>query len=333
MISKEAEIEYLKSKPCISLALNGYCSHGCWYCCDSASIGRKSGIVDVLGPELYISKVLEFTDKLKTDFRINGGEPFENKNIIPVSLGVLNEGHDITFLSNLTCISNVFGSLKTYKKQIRFEASFHLAQYLNENNQIKIDNYLNIYFPKATIMSRAIQVIIVLTEDVLNCKELPVYLQILKDTGEKNNCEVTFCMQELYASVTIGYGAFIVIRKYPGAYTEKDKIRIVELKREYQTPDFEYEDIEALCKINRVLYLKGRDCFNMNRMIDVHMDGKVSRCYSGYPYRKEDLMLTKIRLSDRYSPCVYDSCRCVIRGEKSCLLPNNKTLKEYNQKL
>jgi organic radical activating enzyme len=323
MITPEREKEFIdKVKyPYIALFLHHFCTHQCWYCCSGPMYNNpRTAFIDEIGSDIYIKKVLGLADGKICEYRINGGEPFESPHCGNVSKAILEAGHYITYLSNLTHIDKVYDICLPYKDKIRFEASFHLGAYIRQNSERKIQKYINEYFVKACEMSYEIQVVIVLTPDVLADNRLELYKETLLYLGSENNCKVTFCMQELYLTEVVNAGGVSITRDYPRAYNTAQKKRILELGG---------SDIDSLQKINKELILKGWDCFYMNRMIDVHANGEVSRCNSGVPYHRERLMDTSMRISDGYSPCSYDGCRCITRGEIACLLPNGVSLNEY----
>lgn len=286
----------------ISLALDNYCTHGCWYCCDNTTNKKhQDAYIDLVGVDKYLRMVLELANGNIVNYRINGGEPFENSYIKEVTTGILEKGHNITFLTNLTHIDNVVDAC--IKEQVQMEASFHLSRY----SESQINNYKK-YFYVATTISNKISVVIVLTPEVINNEKLNGYVNWFKQTGENNNCEVDFIYQELYND------------KYPSAYTQDEKDKILEIGN---------TEIDNLIKINRVLYLKGMNCTYMVENIDVHRNGTISRCSAGFPGLREHLINSKLKVTKGYAPCSYEKCLCIPRGIKGCLDQNGISLTKY----
>jgi len=329
MITEERKKKFLETykHPIIALALHKFCSHQCWYCCDghkNPQYGDKLSIIDSMGVDNYIKKILELA-KVTTHYRINGGEPFENKYIKEISFAILNEGHFISFLSNLTHVDNVYETCLPNKKQVRMEASFHLGAYLRDKTPVRLNNYLNDYFIKATQISYKTDIVLVLSRDVLNYSYLYYTLDKMKEIGKSNDCDVQFAFQEMYGMDIINEKS----ESFPTAYDQEDKEKIVALNRYYKDPNYQFTQIEAVAAVNRVLKLKGWDCFYMKRILDISSEGRVMRCNSGFPAEYEDLETTQYTLNDESAPCIYDSCNCIGRGIKACLTPNGVTLEDY----
>jgi organic radical activating enzyme len=330
MITQERKEEYLKQYkyPYIALNLHRFCSHGCWYCSDGHNnplMNDKSCIIDTMGVNNYIEKILELA-KVTTHFRINGGEPFEGKYIVEITKAILQKGHLISFLTNLTHVDIVYDICLPYKNRVRMEASFHIGAYLKRQQpEVFIDKFLNDYFVKATQISYKTDIVIVLTKDVLYYDKLYEALDKIKEIGKSNDCNVKLVFQEMYGNDTINGK----LESFPRAYTEEDRQKIVELNHHYDNPNYQLSDINTITKVNRELKLKGQDCFYMNRILDIHYNGRITRCNSGFPPQSENLETTQLTLSNDFSPCVYDVCSCIYRGIIACLTPNGITLDDY----
>lgn len=287
----------------ISLALDNYCTHGCWYCCDNTTHKRKDdSYIDCVGVEEYLRLILRLAD-CTVNYRINGGEPFENPYIREITDGILKAGHNITFLTNLLHIDNVRDVC--VKEQVQMEASFHLSRY----SEAQIYQWSEC-FVRACKVSHSMDIIIVLTPEVVSNKKLPGHIEWIKKTGEYNDCKINIIYQELYT------------KDYPAAYTEDEKNIIRQ-----------WIDVDSFIKAARVLYLKGENCNYMTENLDVHRDGTISRCSSGYPGHRETLLKTTMRVKEGFTPCVYDKCLCPIRGIRGSLDLNKISFSEYCKKM
>ena len=333
-VSKANHTKYIESHiPQISLHVTNRCVHGCTYCIsgDLSKI-KVDSIIDMIGIDEYLKRVIELSNGHQIRYRIIGGEPLEHPHIEKLVEGLLSSGNFVQIQTHglyIKKIKKVMDKLPNdYRKRFHLEPSFHLGAYLDDNHLKRLDFYRKECFPIFAEVSSYINLIFPLVPNVLFFDKLDEILNefILISIAAK-------IKYELFPIVMYGdYNG----KSYPKDYTDNEKERILELVQKYQPNEFESEKALSLSKIGENnLYLRGIKCYQMTNRYHVMADGKITSCGAGQPETDGTLyhivhdIPTGLFNEIKALPCRFSKCACVTEGRKSALIPNDISLKEY----
>ena len=317
----------------ISLHVTNRCVHGCTYCIsgDLSKI-KVDSVIDMLGIDEYLKRVISLSNGHQIRYRIIGGEPLEHPYIEKLVEGLLCSGNYVQIQTHglyIKKIKKVMNNLPIeYRKRLHLEPSFHLGAYLDDNHLKRLDFYRKECFPVFAEISSYINLIFPLVPNVLFFDKLD---EILTEFSLISNLAKT--RYELFPIVMYGnYNG----KSYPNDYTKIEKERILELVHKYQPNEFESDKALSLSSIGENnLYLKGIKCYQMTNRYHVMADGKITSCGAGQPETDGKLhhivhdIPSHLFNEIKPLPCRFSRCACVTEGRKSALIPNNISLKEY----
>ena len=317
----------------ISLHVTNRCVHGCTYCIsgDLSKI-KVDSVIDMLGIDEYLKRVISLSNGHQIRYRIIGGEPLEHPHIEKLVEGLLSSGNFVQIQTHglyIKKIKKVMDKLPNdYRKRLHLEPSFHLGAYLDDNHLKRLDFYRKECFPIFAEVSSYINLIFPLVPNVLFFDKLDEIL------NEFNLISIAAGIKyELFPIVMYGdYNG----KSYPKDYTDNEKERILELVHKYQPNEFESDKALSLSSIGENnLYLKGIKCYQMTNRYHVMADGKITSCGAGQPETDGKLhhivhdMPTGLFNEIKALPCRFSKCACVTEGRKSALIPNDISLKQY----
>jgi hypothetical protein len=315
--------------PNITLYPTRFCSHGCWYCCSEASkVTERLSIVDEMGVDSYINAVLSLAGDKKVEYRFSGGEPLQHKDTPYIIEKLIKAGHEICLGTNGVHIKTVAPVLEKHKKKVRYEASFHLGQYLLKES--RAESYLKTSLPTMLKHCREMELVIPLTPLLLSSNHTHLYLsraaEIINSYGF--NSRDVFNLTEL--------GGVFEGRNFPAEYTQEEKDAIAELHNLYGKENFNTAEVESETKLNRKLKLATVPCFNMTRLFQVGDDGRIWVCGAGVPENvvgnlQDPDIASKIDIRDTPKPCGFLECVCPYLALKDCLNPRGMDFTSYNE--
>jgi organic radical activating enzyme len=324
-LTEEKRLEFInKYKPFVCVNITAKCTHRCWYCVSGAPVTAPlKSIVDEMGADKYIEKILILSGGKLCTYRISGGEPMEHPAFYQILIALLRAGHDVDIVSNLLYGEDVLkDELFQYRNQINFEISYHLGQYLLDKDGEREDKWWRSY-TLACKYGHSIRPITPMTAAILS-SDCEVKFDRIYKYAKSHDCKCEMNIMELYASTNEG--------EYPKAYTKEQRDRLWQLRTRYYEDKPTRESIDTITEINRVLFLRGLKCFYMNRLIYVLADGRIIICGSGRPDITEQHItapFSNAKISDYPEPCAFETCNCVSKGEIACLNPHGITYEKY----
>lgn len=313
--------------PNITLYPTRFCNHGCWYCCSSAHlITEKRSVVDEMGVDAYIEAVLSLAGDRKVEYRFSGGEPLQHKDTPYIIDKLIEAGHEICLGTNGVHIRTVAPILEKHGKKVRYEASFHLGQYLLKES--RAESYLKNHLPTMLKHCREMELVVPLTPLLLSSHHTHIFMsraaKIIDSYGF--NSRDVFNLTEL--------GGIFEGRNFPADYTQEEKDAIAELHTLYGKEGFNLAEVESETKLNRKLDLATVPCFNMTRLFQVGDDGRIWVCGAGIPEHiigniKDPDIASKVDIRDTPKACGFLECVCPYLALKDCLKPRGMDFTSY----
>lgn len=317
----------------ITLFFNRHCSHGCLYCVSKspqASRIRLKQIIDEIGGKAYLGHILRLVGDTKVRFGFNGpGECAEHPDFEYVLHGILAAGHHV-YIQTHGFTSRAFERiLASYPRDfvaenVSFGLSFHYGAYIDQPGRKRLDAYLNDHYPRIVRLGAPIRLIVPLTPKVLAAHKFEQYLVRFWDMADAAGVDpFWFDLVELQGE----YDG----RKYPAAFSDNERQRIVALIRRYggrEKTDMVEEDISRLAG---PLYLKGLPCYICTHVIEITPSGVLRHCLSSPQgsYGKLTDAQPGIGFTEGPIMCPYDKCLCKTAGIRNCLGPLDVPLREY----
>lgn len=289
---------------------------------------EKSSIIDAMGVGAYIKAVLSLAGGKRVEYRFSGGEPLQHKSTPYIIDKLIEAGHEICLGTNGVHIKTIVPVLEKHGKKVRYEASFHLGQYLLKES--RAESYLKTTLPTMLKHCREMELVIPLTPLLLSFSETHSYMEkaaeIINSYGF--NSRDVFNLTEL--------GGVFDGRNFPAEYTQEEKDAIAELHNLYGRENFNTAEIESEIKLNRSLKLATVPCFNMTRLFQVGDDGRVWVCGAGSPENvlgnlQDKDIASKVVISDEPKPCGFLKCLCPYLALKDCLKPRGMDFTMYNE--
>jgi hypothetical protein len=323
-ITEDNRLNFLQTyKPFVCLNITSRCTHNCWYCISGRPVTAPlKSVVDEIGPDMYVKRILDLAGGKVCTYRISGGEPMEHPAFYQILLGILSAGHDVDIVSNLLYFERIVtDKLKPYRKQINFEISYHLGEYMLDDSPDREKAWFRSY-QLACQYGHSIRPITPMTPKLLE-SDCESKFDVLEEIAQESGCEYNPNIMELYATVDD--------KTYPRDYTTEQRDRLFELRCKYYKTKPTRESVDTISEVNRRLYLCGLTCFYMNRLVYVFADGHIEICGSGIPSQyvgdvKRDIIF---KMSDTPEPCSFDACTCVSKGISACLEPHRITPEKY----
>lgn len=319
------------SRKYVSLHLYRNCSHGCSYCVSQSpakSNLKLEQIVDEIGAYEYLRRILNLFGKIgKVHFQFSGpGECAEYEGFATILRGVLNAGHRAhiqthgltskVFEDALACYGREFVS-----ENVTFGLSFHYGDYLDDPTDRRLKAYLYRHYPRIVELGAQIRIIVPATPQVLACPRFEGHLDYLKELAEAKPIKSFTCeiieLQGAYRG-----------KRYPAAFTDKERGRLFELTMRYGGRGQQKEDIG---KLGGPLFLKGLPCYQSAHAITVTPAGVLRYCLTDPPDNVGNLMedTPRIAFTDGPVPCPHNKCLCKSAGIRLCLNPLGISLTEY----
>jgi len=334
-ITPERHEEYISHNlPYICIYPTRFCSHRCWYCCSGDSFTYpKESVIDEIGVDAFISRILALSNGVKCEYRPSGGEPLEHPATPKIVEALLNAGHNVCLGTNGVHIARIMDAVQRTGKKVDFEVSFHLGQYLTEKGGKRLKFYMEKVVGSILKIGKRCSFIVPTTPNVLHSEETEKYFDQIVDMAlsmglKLSPDDVCFSLSE--------FGGTFEGKTYPRDYSVADRERITYLMKKYINPDYNFEEISALSNINRSMDLKGVLCYYMTGVIQVSNNGDIFVCGSGDHSMiigniKDDKLKSGVGASDQPAPCAFNSCRCASMGLNGCLKPNGLTFADYDK--
>lgn len=339
-ITQERHEDYVRENlPYISIYPTRYCSHNCWYCCSGKSYNYpKKSIIDELGVDLYISRILSLSNGVRCEYRPSGGEPLEHPATPKIIEALLNAGHNVCLGTNGVHIDRIIDTVNGTGKKIDFEVSFHIGQYLREKDGKRLKFYMENVVENVLKIGKRCTFIVPIPPEVLHSEETEKYFDQIVEMATAYGANLPDYHFGLYSKVfsLSEFGGEYNGKTYPRDYSVADRERITYLMRKYVNPDYAFDEISALSSINRSMDLKGINCYYMTGVIQVSNNGDIFVCGSGDHSMiigniRDANISSKVGASNNPAPCAFKKCCCASMGLNGCLKPHGLTFADYDK--
>lgn len=327
----------------IDVLLNPNCSHRCAYCCaGTQSRDQRYNVIDDLGPERYLERLLWLADGARVVYRFAGaGECAEHPDFAFLLRSVLRAGHAAAIQTHGFTSKRIAAAMEPFgpppHADLSLVVSFHYGAYLDQGRTNRIRHFLDDHFPRLLELTTEPTLVLPITPSIVADDATKAgyvaHLEELRDMAAARGARIRFAALELQGSY-LG-------RPYPESFTAAERLRLADLLARFGCGESRREaagngedGADVMPRIGHVMHLKGMPCFAAGKVLQVRDDGVVVRCGSGRPAGPEHMgRLTDDdapRIEDgRVARCPFDTCNCVTMGLEHSLEPLGLTARDY----
>jgi hypothetical protein len=332
-ITPERHRLMVQNVPTISLNMAQNCSHGCTYCVSGMyDRTKRSGYLEQVGWQDYGRQLLRLAGDSKVTFNFAGpGECAEHPDFSNLARLLLNDGHWIWIQTHGLSSKSIVRALAAFPRdmvarQVNLHLSFHIAAYLDDANDRRLNAYLQKHVPALAALGCTTCIIVPMSPKVMFWPRFEETMVQIKATLEAAGARFVPALVELHGPHEG--------RNFPADYTVSERERLSYLMRKFGNPSRGLMDGDSATAIGDALLLRGMPCYAKALITEVRPDGSLRHCQS-FPDGNAGYLRSAppLKRAPVAKPCPFDKCLCVSVGYNMSLTPNGITLKDYAQEV